>query len=303
MRYFLSLAKTSSVTKSAELHGISPAAFSKAMRVFQEEIGQELTLPSGRGVVLTDHAKALVPAIEEVLRQVDSLRTRSGHRAGHEKHIRVATFEVFSTYFMTKTLKEYFPEYRCDIHEAIPGKMEELVARGKVDLALTYIPVPHGELDHLKVQEIEMGIYGKGQLLEKFDYSTVPFVLPISPVDGSPNKVRGLDGWPDDAFPRNASFHVGMLEAALGLCREGLAVAYLPKFIVQMHNEVVRPSFQIKELPLPKKFPKTKSFVYLVKRKSDVEGTSSKRLAQAIRKYCSPHPSLPAITSAASQAR
>jgi DNA-binding transcriptional LysR family regulator len=287
MRYFISLARTGSITKSAELHSISAPAFSKAIRVFQEEIGHELTLPIGRGLVLTDYAKSIVPAIESIIQQMDTLKQRADtHLRERGQHLRIATFEVFSTHFMTKTLSEFFPAYRCDLHEAIPGKMEELVATGKADLALTYIPIPHSDLDHLKVQEIEMGIYGKLKITDEADYSAIPFVVPIGPIEGSPNKVRGLDGWPDDAFPRNSFYHVGMLETALGLCREGLAVAYLPKFVVKIHNEMVKREFQLDELPIPKKFSKTKSFVYLVKRKSDVEGTESKRLALAVRKLC-----------------
>jgi len=287
MRYFLSLARTGSITKSAELHGISPPAFSKAIRVFQEEIGHELTLPSGRGLVLTDYAKSLVPEIESIILQIDSIKKSAETRTQQSgQHLRIATFEVFSTYFMTKVLSEYFPEYRCDLHEAIPGKMEELVAAGKVNLALTYIPIPHADLDHLKVQTIEMGLFGKQSLVDTLDFSAIPFAVPISPVEGSPNKVRGLDGWPDDAFPRNNFYQVSMLETALGLCREGLAVAYLPKFVVNMHNQITKREFQLTELPLPRNFTKTKTFVYLVKRKTDVEGTESKRLAQAIRKFC-----------------
>lgn len=287
MRYFLSLARTGSITKAAELHSISPPAFSKAIRIFQEEVGHELTLPSGRGLVLTDYARSLVPAIENIILQMDLIKKNADIQVRERgKHLRIATFEVFSTHFMTKALSEFFPDYRCDLHEAIPGKMEELVAAGKADLALTYIPIPHSDLDHLKVQEIEMGIFGKQSKEDHKDYSETPFVVPISPVEGSPNKVRGLDGWPDDAFPRNSFYHVGMLETALGLCREGLAVAYLPKFVVNIHNEIVKRDLQLVELPMPKNFPKAKSFVYLVKRKTDVEGAESKRLAQAIRKYC-----------------
>lgn len=287
MRYFLSLARTGSITKSSELHGISPAAFSKAIRVFQEEIGHELTLPSGRGVILTDYAKSLVPEIEKIIQQIDQIKQNADtHCRERGKYLRIATFEVFSTHFMTKALGEFFKDYKCDLHEAIPGKMEELVATGKADLALTYIPIPHSDLDHLKVQEIEMGVFGKQSLTSISNYSDTRFVIPISPVEGSPNKVRGLDGWPDDAFPRNIFYRVGMLETALGLCREGLAVAYLPKFVVNIHNEIVRREHQLTELPTPKNFPKTKSFVYLVKRKADVEGAESKRLAQAIRRFC-----------------
>ncbi len=287
MRYFLSLSRTGSITKSAELHSISPAAFSKAIRVFQEEIGHELTLPSGRGLILTDYAKSIVPEIESVIQQMDMIKKKADtHVFDRGSYLRIATFEVFSTHFMIKALSEFFPDYRCDLHEAIPGKMEELVATGKVNLALTYIPIPHSDLDHLKVQEIEMGIFGKKSLANKQKLSDLRFVVPICPIEGSPNKVKGLDGWPDDAFSRNNFYQVSMLETALGLCREGLAVAYLPKFVVNIHNEIIKREHQLIELPMPKNFPKTKSFVYLIKRKTDIEGTEAKRLAQAIRKFC-----------------
>lgn len=286
MRYFLSLASTGSVTKAAELHGISPAAFSKAIRIFRNEVGHELTLSNGRGIILTDYARSLVPSIERIIQQVDRLRGDLNSSKTGEKKLRIATFEVFSTYFLTQAIKDYFSEYRCEFHEAIPGKMEELVSLNKVDLALTYIPIPHPDLDHLKMSDIEMGLFGSPQLLKKHDFSTVPFVVPISPIEGSPNKVRGLDGWPDGAFPRNSVYQVGLLETALGLCREEMAVAYLPRFVVKMHNDLVKAGLELKELALPIKFPKTKSFVYLVKRKSDIEGTEVKRLAQGIRKLC-----------------
>jgi DNA-binding transcriptional LysR family regulator len=63
----------------------------------------------------------------------------------------------------------------------------------------------------------------------------------------------------DGAFPRNAVFQVKLLESALGLCRERLAVAYLPKFVVKMHNEMVKATHQITELPLPLDIPNSKS--------------------------------------------
>lgn len=273
IRYFLSLARTGSLSRAAELHRISPAAFSKAMKIFEMEVGEKILLPSGRGVILTDFAKGLVPELTEVINKLDRIRD---HRKSNEKKIRIATFEVFSTYFMSHAIKEQFKDYHCEILESIPGKMELAVASGHADLALTYNPVPHPDLDFLKVQEIEMGMFGKNKDL--------PFVVPLGPVEGSPTKVRGLDGWPDNAFPRNIQFEVTLLETALGLCREGLAVAYLPKFVVELHNKIVKPSFQLNELDLPKSFKRQKDYVYLIKRKSDKEGSEAKKLAQIVRK-------------------
>lgn len=275
IRYFLSLARTGSLSRAAELHRISPAAFSKAMKIFESEVGEKLMLPHGRGLILTDYARALVPELTEVISKLDRIRDHKVLRSD-EKKIRIATFEVFSTYFMSQAIRDQFKDYNCEILESIPGKMELAVAAGHADLALTYNPVPHPDLDFLKVQEIEMGLFGKNKDL--------PFVVPLGPVEGSPTKVRGLDGWPDSTTPRNIQFEVTLLETALGLCREGLAVAYLPKFVVELHNKIVKPAFQLNQLELPKGFKKQKDYVYLMKRKSDKEGTEAKKLAQIVRK-------------------
>lgn len=286
IRYFLSLAKTESVTKAAELHHISPAAFSKAMKIFENEVGETLTLPVGRGLMLTDYARSIVPSLQSIIGQIDSIKDKSQAMMPSEKLLRIATFEVFSTHFMAQAIKDYFPEFHCVIHEMIPGRMEEAVLSGKVDFALTYIPVPHRELDFLKIKDIQMGIFGHPSLLKNDNLGTLPFAVPVSPVEGSPNKVRGLDGWPDDAFPRLIQFQVQMMETALGLCRQGIAVAYLPHFVVRMNNETVIEDLRLEALELPKKFPKRIDSVYIIKRKSDIEEVRAKRLAQAIRKIC-----------------
>lgn len=287
IRYFLSFAKTGSITKAAELHRISAPAFSKAIKVFEAEVGQTLTLPQGRGLILTDAALILVPQLEEIIRKIESIK--GSHHLGTKSlpsTFKIATFEVFSTYFM-ETVLSHFKNYECSILELIPGKMEQSVASHQVDIALTYLPIPHPELDFLKIQEIEMGIFGQNKILGEINYSELIFVAPVAPIEGSPNKVRGLDGWPDDAFPRAIKYHVQMLETALGICRRGLAVAYIPKFIAELHNKIVLPEFKLKEIPLPSKFPKTKTFVYLVKRKSDIETVEAKKIAAMVRKLCS----------------
>ena len=284
IRYFLSLARTGSITKAAEFHRISPAAFSKAMRVFEAEVGEDLTIPQGRGLVLTDYAKSIVPSLESIIQQIDAVKERKSKGAANGNVLRVATFEVFSTYFMTKAIGEFFLDEKCEVYEMIPGKMEEAVATGRADLAITYIPIPHPDLDFMKVIDIEMGVFGHLKLPNST--GATPFAAPVSPIEGSPNKVRGLDGWPDDAFPRDIQFHVQMLETALGLCREGVAVAYVPKFIAKLHNKIVLPELRLEEIPLPKSFPRKRDSVFLIKRKSDHEGVQARKLARAIRKIC-----------------
>lgn len=286
IRYFLSLARTGSISKAAEIHHISAAAFSKAMKVFEAEVGATLTIPQGRGLVLTDYAKTIVSNLESIIRQIDAVRDQAVFGQREEDILKIATFEVFSTHFMAKAIHNFFSDYKCEISEMIPGKMEEAVANGKVDLALTYIPIPRSDLDILSITDIEMGVFGHQSLISKSNLASVPFAIPMSSIESSPNKVRGLDGWSDDAFPRSIQFRVEMLETALALCREGLAVAYIPKFLARLCNEIVKQEFQLSQMSLPKNFPKQRTSVFMIKRKSDIEGVGAKKLAQAVRKIC-----------------
>ncbi|WP_374077957.1 LysR family transcriptional regulator [Bdellovibrio bacteriovorus] len=289
VRYFLSLVKTGSVTKAAELHRISAPALSKAIKVFEAELDEKLIVPDGRGILLTDRAREIAPALEDIIKKLDGIIEKTDLQETHSeegKPLKIATFEVFSTHFMERVLSGAFAGRPCLIHEMTPGRMEQSVANRDSDFALTYIPIPHPELDHLRIQSIEMGIFG---LKNKFNDSSesAPFVIPIAPIEGSPNRVRGLDGWPEEAFPRHVLYRVGMLESALGICRRGLAVAYIPKFIAKMHNEIVKSEFVLEEKPLPKRFPRSKEYVYLVKRKTDLEDDVAKKLGSAIRRLCS----------------
>ena len=61
---FLSLVKTSSITKADELYRFSPAALSKANKVFESELSEKLIVPNGRGILLTDRARAIALALE-----------------------------------------------------------------------------------------------------------------------------------------------------------------------------------------------------------------------------------------------
>ena len=60
-----------------------------------------------------------------------------------------------------------------------------------------------------------------------------------------------------------------------------------PRFIARLHNERVRGEFQLAELQFPEGMPKSDAqWVYLAKRKADVEDDVFKRFAKALRVEC-----------------
>lgn len=290
LRYFGTVARTGSVRKAAELLRVTPAALSKSIGNLERELGEKLLLPAGRGIVVSDVGIKLAARISSLLAELDRLRDDVAGDASPSAHVlRIASFEVFTTWLFGPVVEKYFPDTSVLVHEMLPGQMESAIEQRTADIGITYLPIPSAKVEHLKVATIEMGVYGRADVFAKVAFEKLPFAIPISPVAGSPNKVRGLDGWPDDRMPRHILYRVTLMESAMELCRRGLAVAYLPAPVVRCHNDLVRDRFALSALPFPRiSAASARQEVFLIKRKSDVESQSFKRLAAAMRAATTP---------------
>jgi DNA-binding transcriptional LysR family regulator len=286
LKYFSTVAETGSVRRAAEILHVSPPSLSKAIHHLEDEIGLKLFIRSGRNIRLTDAGRRFADKTKEVLRGLDELRHSAEAERNPTAEIRLATFEVFSTYFLKALEETGWEDMPVTVHDVLPGELERALAERHVDIGLTYLPVPHPELDFLKVASIEMGVFTAKNAFPEIPQNELPFVVPVNPIFGAPSRVRGLDGWPDDAYPRNIRYRVTLLESGLELCRRGKAAGYFPCFVVDLHNSEKREEFRLVRRSSPYKGRVCKTDVFLVKRKADVENTTMKQLAKAVRILC-----------------
>jgi DNA-binding transcriptional LysR family regulator len=135
-----------------------------------------------------------------------------------------------------------------------------------------------------------MAIVARHDRFPVIDLKSTPFAVPVSPVEGSPTRIRGLDGWPEDRLPRIARYKVTMMETAVSLVRQGVSVMFLPKFLIPILNETARAEYQIALRQLPVSVPARARAslgvqnVYLVKRAEKSEDTDVKKFTAALRK-------------------
>src|SRR4051812_1306403 len=100
LEYFSVLAQVGNLGKAAEMLHISAPALSKAMKVLEEEMEAKLWIRDGRKIILTDLGKALCRRTQTLmgdLRKVKEDLLATDPR----RPIRIGTFEVFSTYFLS----------------------------------------------------------------------------------------------------------------------------------------------------------------------------------------------------------
>lgn len=284
LEYFSVLAQMGNIQRASEMLHVSPPALSKAMKVLEEELEAKLWVRNGRNIILTDAGKSLLKKSQSLIDELKKLKESLAGQSD-KKSIRIGTFEVFSTYFLTFLDQLKWNDHSLELHELLPGEVEKYCIQGEIDIGITYMPVPDPQLDFLKVTSIEMGVFCLSGAFKKVPQHELPFVIPVMPLQGVPTKVRGLDGWPESMYTRKVLHKVTLLESALELCRQGRAAGYFPAFIVKEHNKRVHERFHLERRSCR---PGTPCFsdVYIVKRKSTEESAAVKQLAKALRTIC-----------------
>lgn len=280
VRYFHVFAETGSLVRASEILHISQPALSKALKVLEDEVGCDLLEQDGRGLRLTQQGTFFKQATAELLNQWLQIPARTKNTE-ILKPKRIGSFEVFTTYFLER-MTHYVEMTDLELHEYGPGKLEEEIAAEKVDVGITYVPVSKSGLVYTEATKIKMNVFG----LKKFrnvHFSELPFVIPLTPHEGVPTKVVGQDGWPEHKYKREVRYRVSMMESALELCRLGLAVAYLPEFVVKLHNQKTLPAFQLVELDSAVSSKDRTQSVYLIHRSTSKEGELHRQIAKALR--------------------
>ena len=280
VRYFHAFAETGSLVAASEILGISQPALSKAVKLLEQEVGAQLVESDGRGLRLTSTGMLFKQETQGLLRSWLAIpeKLRLGQAA---TTTRIGSFEVFTTYFLALITK-YVELAALELHEYGPGHLEDAIAADRVDLGITYVPIPKAGIEFIEVTKIRMGVFG----LKKFQHvklDALPFAVPLQPAAGTPSKVIGLDGWPDHKFRRLIRYRVSLMESAIELCRQGRCVAYLPEFVVKLHNENVLPEFRLHAHESPVSAQEKRQAVYLVQRKPMAEDRLHRQIAKALR--------------------
>ncbi len=268
LKYFATVVETRNLRQAAEMAGISPPSMSKAISVLEKEIGHKLIHPDGRGIGITPKGLEVYKLSSGLLDEYRHFYKQVSSPIEKKKRLRMATFEVFSSYFMS-TFLQTEKELDLLLLEMLPGKMEAAILDGTVDFGITYLPSPAPELEYREIGSFQMRIFGRDIWLKK-SFKDWAFAIPTSEVKIHSAEIDSLDMWPKNAPIRNIKYYFELLETALQTSRQGLSVLHCPDFIVRLQNEQVKTQLQLQILPLPVGYKQSKpTKIYLVARKGN----------------------------------
>ncbi|AZZ36073.1 hypothetical protein CIK05_04460 [Bdellovibrio sp. qaytius] len=280
LRYFCLIAETGSLTKAAEILNVSHSGLSKAMSLLQEELGQSLFRPQGRGLEITEQGKKLYQRSKEVLTLVDNLKAES--KPVEKPALRIGMTEVLSSAFASEITASF--EGGLSIYDLDSGEIEVKILADQIEFGVTGVPFPHQQLDYLKIAKVSMGIFFVNTQFQKMNIEEIPFVGPNSEINNNPLSIKARDGWPENKT-RNLVYGAGTLAIALEIVDSGKAALYMPQFVAQALNKKRSKQFQLLEHEASQALIKSAARdVYLVKKKNAEESKTMKMVARILRK-------------------
>ncbi len=282
LRYFVAVVETKNLRKAAELVGIAPPSMSKAIAVLEEELGFKLLFPEGRGIGITSKGLDVYRSSASLLTEHRKFFERLRNSSESNDQIRLATFEIFSTYFVSSFL-QIEKNLELMLLEKTPGQIEASILSGEVSLGITYIPSPQNALEYREIGSFAHGIYGHKKWND-VPFAEWPFAIPTTELRIHASDIDSLDMWPNSAPSRKIKYKLELLETALQTARCGQSVLHIPDFLATLQNEQVRTSYQLVKLPFPKGYKEIKpTKVYLVGRKGEIPSSLERKLAKFMR--------------------
>lgn len=145
LRYFQAVAEELSFSKAARRLRIAQPALSRAVQELEQDLGARLLERNRRTMALTPAGSVLLAESSVVLERLEeSLRRVKRTAAGEEGELRLGYIGPPTQRFLGRLLAEYrrrFPKVSVHLEERTPERVWEMVAKGRLSVALTR-PLP-----------------------------------------------------------------------------------------------------------------------------------------------------------------
>lgn len=151
LEYFVRVAELGSFTRASIALDIAQPALSRQVRQLETELGQNLLIRTGRGVVTTEAGKILLEHSLGVLRQLERAREELGRvRGGLAGRVALGMPPSLSKVLglpLAQAFHQALPSAMLSISEGLSVAMQERLINGQLDLILLYNATPSADID------------------------------------------------------------------------------------------------------------------------------------------------------------
>ena len=142
LRYFVSIVDHGSMLKASESLFVAQSALSQHMRNLESELGVQLLLRTGRGVIPTDAGHELLDRARRILEQVNdaqrALREQSSTPQGNVSLGLPPTVSALLVVPLIVRMQQALPKVKLRVVEGMSGYVLDWLQAGQIDLGLLY---------------------------------------------------------------------------------------------------------------------------------------------------------------------
>lgn len=249
LRIFHAAAEAGSFTHAGETLNMSQSAVSRQVSALEQDLGVPLFHRHARGLILTEQGEELHRTAGDVLRKLESVRSRLTESSEKPTGLlRITTTVGFGSTWLTQRLHEFvdlFPTIRLQL---ILDDEELDLAMRQADVAIRLRQPIQPDLIQRRLFTVHMYLYASAGYLKRFgtpnsiadldDHRIVTFGTPV------PNYLKELN-WLETAGrtaddPREPVLKINNIFAIKNAIRNGTGIAVLPSYMVEPDAGFVR---------------------------------------------------------------
>lgn len=155
--YFLVIAETESITKSAELLHISQPPLSLQLKALEEELGVPLFVRDKKGLTITKAGRLLQQRAQEILDFVNQTAAEvRGESDTPQAYIRIGTINSVSSRILPSRIYAYWqthPNVDIQVSEASTTDILDLLNDRKIDIGIIREPFNMRRYNYLQVYD------------------------------------------------------------------------------------------------------------------------------------------------------
>ncbi|MBE0591863.1 MAG: LysR family transcriptional regulator [Gemmatimonadales bacterium] len=242
---FFHVASLGSFTRAASTLGMAQSALSRHVSALEQEFGERLFHRTGRGVVLTEFGRDILPRVESLLNEARRLREEVvARRDNVGGEIALGVLASLSPVLVTPVLtriREQLPAVRVRVMDGLNDRIEDWLANGRVDIAVMYGERPvHRDTDELLFHADLYLIAAPGDpLVAKASIPLrrlggLPMILPTLPNN---QRVVVQRAFSENRVPLAVSLEFDYLPGIKELVARGKGYTTLPRHGVQRELE------------------------------------------------------------------
>lgn len=157
VRYFLEVASTQHMTRSAERLHIAQPALTQAIHRLERDLGVPLFVARGRGIVLTEYGKYLQGKLEPLMQELDDIPAQLQTMArleGETIHLNVLAASALVTEAIIEYRKTH-PQLHFRMRQNDDGRLYDIGITTKLS---EHLPAPSGEHTFVYAERIYLAV-------------------------------------------------------------------------------------------------------------------------------------------------